>query len=529
MSIVNDTVLNCTLEVNAPYDYASRDYNDLPAWGWVLISLGSAAFVLIAIFIFALKIRPHLGRKASRGDAARGQNALVSSSPPLLTPQSALKKAPSDENWDINALVQLRNAWRSRIGEVHGLEFQKLIGRGGFAVVFKAQWKGTAVAVKLVEHTVDDAITRQIQREAALSTSVAHPHIVLTYKVATVGLWDLKRLPHYVDVSAVSSQGAAGLQGNSPRWMSAAPNDNSSSKGESKPSVESSMPSEKNLPSSSTSSGPFPLDQGYDVSRRKEVSSLGVNTSDGELIGSEDDGLVATLIIMEYCDLGSACDALYGARAFWKTPTERDVVSLLRLLIDVSLGLDYLHTTAKLVHGDLKPANVLLKSSGATRRGWIAKLGDFGIARVLDAGRAEQSMDAAKMVGTHGYLSPEMLSTGVLTPASDVYSFGILMWEMFTALQPFKEVGLGQLAYTVVTMQQRPPLECREAEGMPAGYAHLMQRCWAPSGEQRPKFEIILAELRKILTDAIELAGPGENGDSKSFLKKMKKLNPSDL
>ena len=72
------------------------------------------------------------------------------------------------------------------------------------------------------------------------------------------------------------------------------------------------------------------------------------------------------------------------------------------------------------MHGDLKPENVLLKSSGNTKTGWVAKLGDFGVARALEGGLAQQTtLTVGQQEGTFAYISPEMLERGILTAASD--------------------------------------------------------------------------------------------------------------
>ena len=96
--------------------------------------------------------------------------------------------------------------------------------------------------------------------------------------------------------------------------------------------------------------------------------------------------------------------------------------------------MDYLHG-AGVVHGDLKSANVLLRSTATDARGFTCKLGDFGLSRLVDTG--VHTHISTKTYGTVTYMPPEMLSKSRLTRAVDVYSFGILMWHLFTCQVPF--------------------------------------------------------------------------------------------
>lgn len=75
------------------------------------------------------------------------------------------------------SLQHMRGAWRSRIGEMHGLSFEEVIGRGGFATVYRGRWKGAYVAIKLIEHSLTSGLAEQVKREAALSTTVSHPNV----------------------------------------------------------------------------------------------------------------------------------------------------------------------------------------------------------------------------------------------------------------------------------------------------------------------------------------------------------------
>jgi serine/threonine protein kinase len=96
------------------------------------------------------------------------------------------------------------------------------------------------------------------------------------------------------------------------------------------------------------------------------------------------------------------------------------------LLLPVCAGLEYLHAR-NIVHGDLKPDNVLIKKNPQYASGWTAKLTDFGFSQALGADRTHVSNFSS---GTPYYVAPEVVLHHRLTTASDIYSLGVLMWEV---------------------------------------------------------------------------------------------------
>ena len=139
--------------------------------------------------------------------------------------------------------------------------------------------------------------------------------------------------------------------------------------------------------------------------------------------------LCATLIVQEYCDRGSVESAMARRALFWHPDGSPDRVAVVRLLLDVAMGCDYLHAVALLLHLDLKAGNVLLKSVGYNKRGYCGKLSDFGLSRALE-GPATSIHTAA--VGTAAYMAPEVISEGRLSKAADVYGEAL----------PFRLAGL---------------------------------------------------------------------------------------
>ncbi|KAK4436675.1 putative receptor-like protein kinase [Sesamum alatum] len=106
----------------------------------------------------------------------------------------------------------------------------------------------------------------------------------------------------------------------------------------------------------------------------------------------------------------------------------------LNIVIDVASGLEYLHdgTGSVIVHGDLKPSNILLDDD------LTAHVGDFGLAKVISVD--DESYSSVAVKGTIGYIAPEYGMAGTISTQGDVYSFGILLLELFTNIRPTSDV-----------------------------------------------------------------------------------------
>lgn len=107
---------------------------------------------------------------------------------------------------------------------------------------------------------------------------------------------------------------------------------------------------------------------------------------------------------------------------------------ILSVAEQVAAGIDYAHTQGR-VHRDISPSNILLETDVWGR----VAISDFGIARILGAVEAHFTRDVPSSIleGTPAYVAPEAFTVGSLTPSADIYSFGVVLFEMIAGKSPF--------------------------------------------------------------------------------------------
>ena len=130
----------------------------------------------------------------------------------------------------------------------------------------------------------------------------------------------------------------------------------------------------------------------------------------------------------------------------------------------ICAGLEAAHAKG-IVHRDLKPANLLVTRDGAI------KIVDFGVAKLLDGPAPAGLTEAGAVLGTPGYMSPEQLRGQPVDARSDLFSLGIVLYELFSGRRPF--TGASRADATAATLEREaPPLE-----GAPAWLARIVGRC----------------------------------------------------
>jgi serine/threonine protein kinase len=200
------------------------------------------------------------------------------------------------------------------------------------------------------------------------------------------------------------------------------------------------------------------------------------------------------LLVMEYMGRGSLHDLLHNETL----PLDGNVV--LRLLRDVVSGIEFLHSASPpILHNDIKSANILVDAN------FRAKVSDFGLSGKRRASRGPP--------GTPFWMAPELLRRkGQPSTASDVYSFGITLCEVFNRAEPYAEQDMSMkevLARVAASSGPggTPPLRPVVGASVPSAFATLMRRCWHAEAAMRPTMGAISAELRIAAND--EDAGAG--------------------
>ncbi len=132
---------------------------------------------------------------------------------------------------------------------------------------------------------------------------------------------------------------------------------------------------------------------------------------------------------------------------------------------DLSDALSRAHR-ARVIHGDVKPANILVTKDGQV------KLGDFGIARF-----ATQVSTSGSLMGTPAYLSPEQIQGQTQDTRSDLFSLGIILYQMTTGVRPFNGSSVSAVCAQIVSITPPPP--SHHNPSLPLAFDHVVMRCLA--------------------------------------------------
>ncbi|KAG4386044.1 hypothetical protein AAZX31_12G199600 [Glycine max] len=177
-------------------------------------------------------------------------------------------------------------------------------------------------------------------------------------------------------------------------------------------------------------------------------------------------------MVTEYMELGSLYYLIHLNGQKKKLNWRRR----LRMLRDICKGLMCIHRM-KVVHRDLKSANCLVNKH------WTVKICDFGLSRIM----TESPMRDSSSAGTPEWMAPELIRNEPFTEKCDIFSLGVIMWELCTLNRPWEGVPPERVVYSVANEGSR--LEIPEG---PLG--RLISECWAECHE-RPSCEEILSRL----------------------------------
>jgi serine/threonine protein kinase len=192
------------------------------------------------------------------------------------------------------------------------------------------------------------------------------------------------------------------------------------------------------------------------------------------------EGLGTYFLAMQYVPGGNL-------RARVRRDGSLSIAAAVRIGAEVAEALGAAHAHG-IVHRDVKSANILLMEDDG------AKVTDFGIAKMLDVPALTAS---AALLGTPHYLAPEQASGGAITPATDVYALGIVLYEMLAGRRPYEGDSFVWIAMQHMCAIPQPLAELNSA--VPADLAALVERVLAKEPEQRfPDGTAFAAALRSL-------------------------------
>eukprot|EP01094_Clydonella_sp_ATCC50884_P010612 TRINITY_DN2033_c1_g1_i1.p1 TRINITY_DN2033_c1_g1~~TRINITY_DN2033_c1_g1_i1.p1 ORF type:complete len:2147 (+),score=597.65 TRINITY_DN2033_c1_g1_i1:403-6441(+) len=317
------------------------------------------------------------------------------------------------------------------------------IARGAYGIVSRAMYNGTVVAVKTLLYGIgeEERVTEEFHREIQNYSRLHHPNIVLFIGAC---LDPLCIVIEYVERGSLADI----------------------------------------------------LKREREAQRRSQCSSLlpppGIlsiqgsgGPSDGAGSASVSEERQEVLIELEEGEDGNAVapSSSAGQAEHWVGVSSRLPWTLrISIAIGAARGMAYLHSKG-IIHRDLKSPNILITAD------WDAKITDFGGSRATSI--QSRGLMTKTNIGTTRWLAPEVHLGLEYTQAVDVYSFGIVLWELLAGKIPFADVPWDAEVVDGVVKGVRPPLP----PYTPPELGKLIVECWDGDPAKRPDFKYVLAKL----------------------------------
>ncbi len=186
--------------------------------------------------------------------------------------------------------------------------------------------------------------------------------------------------------------------------------------------------------------------------------------------------------IITIYDLGRKGDVAYIAMELMEGPELQNIVAenqsltigeKLDVAFQVAEGLAYAHQHG-VVHRDIKPSNIMVL------RGRHVKIADFGIARMESSLWQTQT---GKVIGSPLYMSPEQIQSHSITPRSDIFSFGVVLYQLLTGKLPFNGDNVNAVWYQIINEEPQKPSSLNPE--IPGMLDHIVAKCLAKKPEDR--------------------------------------------
>lgn len=170
------------------------------------------------------------------------------------------------------------------------------------------------------------------------------------------------------------------------------------------------------------------------------------------------------------------------------------------LVKQIADALHYAHQQG-MIHSDIKPDNILLKplSSGGQYTAFRALLTDFGLAKLVQGNTMSIKGQAAE--GTYAYMSPEQFRGGEITPQSDIYSLGVMLYELATGRQPFQPEPRSLKEAYEAHVNIIPPRPSDIRRGIPPKLEEIILKCMAKDPRERLKTADTVAKALRVFQD----------------------------
>ncbi|KAJ9554632.1 hypothetical protein OSB04_018677 [Centaurea solstitialis] len=277
--------------------------------------------------------------------------------------------------------------------------------------------------------------------------------------------------------------------------------------------------------------GRIDLEEGIDVA----IKRLNIDSNQGEtefwaeiemlsklrhshivsLVGyHEESGKREMILVYEYLPNGSLEDHLHKRRVNGGNFSPLTWIQRLRICLDAARGLDYLHTGTgvqhRVIHRDVKSSNILLDEN------WAGKIADFGLSRT---GPAFQSCTTDvytnQIRGTFGYMDAQYFATHRLTRKSDVYAFGVVLFEVLCG-RPAVDFTLDEKQHSLAAWAKHcvevgtidqlvdPCLKGEVSTRCLKEFVRIAYKCLLWSPKDRPTMAVVVAQIEFVLTLALQ-------------------------
>ncbi|ESQ49377.1 hypothetical protein EUTSA_v10020142mg [Eutrema salsugineum] len=172
-------------------------------------------------------------------------------------------------------------------------------------------------------------------------------------------------------------------------------------------------------------------------------------------------------------------------RLLQKRTSKLDWRRRIHMALDIARGMNYLHCcNPPIIHRDLKSSNLLVD------RNWTVKVADFGLSRI----KHETYLTSKSGKGTPQWMAPEVLRNESADEKSDIYSFGVVLWELATEKIPWETLNSMQVIGAVGFMNRRLEIP----KDIDPCWISLMESCWHSDTKLRPTFQEVMGKLRDL-------------------------------